>query len=96
MAMPVVIAEPSSTMNITGLWIWWRGSSFTNDSLVACQTISFEELRGRRPPPQRGEWGTAITVVISAIKCKVRVEDVHARLSEEPEEAPVGVLVISS
>ena len=36
----VVITEPTSTTNMTGLRSWIRGSSFLNESIVARVTIS--------------------------------------------------------
>ena len=42
--IPVVITLPISTMNITGLCACRRGSSFGNESLIAAQTISCENM----------------------------------------------------
>ncbi len=39
----VVITLPSSTMNMTGLRTWLRGSSFGNESRIAASTSSFEK-----------------------------------------------------
>ena len=55
----VVITEPSSTMNMTGFLIWLRGSSFGNESLTACSTISGSNMLVCRraitcPAPCRG------------------------------------------
>ena len=43
----VVMTLPSSTMNITGLWNWWRGSSFGNESRIAASTSSRENTLDR-------------------------------------------------
>jgi hypothetical protein len=40
----VVITLPSSTMNMTGLRIWLRGSSFGNESRIAARTSSREKM----------------------------------------------------
>ena len=42
--MPVVMTLPISTMNITGLRACLRGSSLGNESLIAAQTISCENM----------------------------------------------------
>ncbi len=42
--MMVVITLPISTMNITGFFTWLRGSSFGNESLIACLTISGSKM----------------------------------------------------
>ena len=51
---------PSSTMKMTGLWNWVRGSSFLKESVIAVATISRVNrlservVIARSPRPERG------------------------------------------
>ena len=44
----VVITAPTSTTNITGLWIWWRGLSFLTLAQSAGSTSSRSNMDERR------------------------------------------------
>ena len=82
--MAVVMTLPSSTMNITGFFSCSRGSSFGNESRIACEHELVGEdarrggLRGRE----------AALLASQIVEGEVELEDVHARLAEEVEERP--------
>ena len=67
--MPVVIALPSSTMNITGFLNWSRGSSFGNESRAAARTSSRENTPERRRAPGRS---IAVDDITSLPGCRAR------------------------
>ena len=98
--IPVVIALPSSTMNITGLWNCWRGSSFGNESRIAASTSSREKTPERLAAVAccgSGSLGRCRRLghlrPSLLVEREVELQDVHARLAEKAQRAAVGVLV---
>ena len=80
--MPVVIALPSSTMNITGFLNWSRGSSFGNESRAAARTSSRENTPERRRA-RAGRSPSTTSRPSQVVEREVELEDVHAGLAEE-------------
>ena len=90
----VVITEPISTTNITGLRICTRGSSFLKLSISARLTISRwnSEIAWRSLGVARDLCATSGLSSGQAVEREVELEHVHARFAREAEPAGVGVL----